>query len=92
MHAVVVKVKLPTGRTIEEGKQQLETLVLPMVRQNPGVLNGYWLRPPEGEEEEGLSVVLFDTEANARAALDRVQTPPDVQLVHKEVREVVASL
>jgi hypothetical protein len=90
MHAVVVKVKLPTGRTIEEGKQQLETLVLPMVRQNPGVLNGYWLAPPQGEE--GLSVVLFDNEANARAALDRVQTPPDVQLVHKEVREVVASL
>ena len=90
MHAVVVTVKLPAGRSLEEGVKQLESQVLPMVRQNPGVLNGYWLAPPSGDQ--GLSIVLYDTEENARSAAGSIRTPPEVQLLSAEVREVVASL
>jgi hypothetical protein len=90
MHAVVVKVKLPEGRSVEEGRKQLESEVLPRVRQNPGVLHGYWLRPPQGTE--GLSVVVFDTEENARKAAADVRVPPGVEVLDTEVREVVASI
>ena len=45
MFAVVVRVQLPEGRSIEEGRRQLEAEVIPQVKQNPGFVAGYWLAP-----------------------------------------------
>lgn len=89
MFAVVVKVKLPEGRTMEEGRRQLEAEVIPLVKQAPGFISVYFLNPPSGTE--GLSFTLFEDEQSARAAAAMVKPPEPVKLVDVEVREVVAS-
>ena len=89
MYAVIVRVKLPDGHTPEAGTAMVNNEVIPRVRQNPGASSGYWLFPSEGNQ--GLSFVLYDTEANANAAADRIVPPPGVELVGVEVRQVIAS-
>ena len=86
MHAVVVRVTV-TDR--EGAEQRLRDEVVPQVSSAPGFQAGYWTR----EGDSGLSMVIFDTEENARAAAERVPTsiPADVNLEGVEVREVVAS-
>jgi hypothetical protein len=86
MHAVVVRVTV-TDR--EGSEQRLRDEVVPQVSRAPGFQAGYWTR----EGDSGLSMVIFDSEENARAAADRVPTmiPVDVNLEGVEVREVVAS-
>jgi hypothetical protein len=87
--AVVVKVELPEGRTIEDGRKMLEAVVIPDVKSHPGFVTGYWLAPPTGLE--GLSFVIYKDEASARTAAEGVKPPPPVKLVDVEVREVAAS-
>lgn len=63
--------------------------MVPRVQHSPGFKACYWTR----HEDSGLSMVIFDTEENARAGADRVPStvPEDVELQDVEVREVVAS-
>ncbi len=89
MFAVVTRVELPEGRTIEQGREMLEKNVIPMVRQTAGFVAGYWLSPPTGYE--GLSVLLYEDEQSARGMADGMQPPPPVKLLSVEVREVAAS-
>jgi hypothetical protein len=89
MHAVVVKVELPEGGTIEQGRKVLSEVVIPMVRSQPGFVAGYWLSPPTGTE--GLSFVIYDSEQNARSAAENIEPPAPVKLISAEVREVAAS-
>ena len=86
MHAVVVRVKVANS---ERAQQRLREEVVPQVSSAPGFQAGYWTR----EGDSGLSMVVFDTEENARAAADRVPStiPEDVNLDGVELREVVAS-
>ena len=89
MHAVVVTVTIEPGHG-DEAVAQLETNVVPAVKQAPGVVSGYWLVPSEGH---GLSLVLFETEEAARAAAEAVPNRPMPDFVtfdKVEVREVVA--
>ena len=90
MFAVVVKVELPEGGTIEQGREGLERDVIPVVKQTPGIVAAYWLSPPTGRD--GLGVMVYADEASARAAAAMVRTPPPVRLVDVEVREVAASI
>jgi hypothetical protein len=87
MHAVVVKV---TVSDVESAQKALQEQVVPRVQQSPGFVAGYWTR----SEGQGLSMIVFDSEENARQAADAVQTnmPPGdfVRLDGVEVREVVA--
>ena len=87
MHAVVVRVKVSNR---EGATQRLREEVVPQVSSAPGFQAGYWTG---AEDESGLSMVIFDSEDNARAAADRVPStiPDDVTLEGVEVREVVAS-
>jgi len=87
--AAVVKVELPEGHTIEQGRQMLESQVIPAVKSYPGFVTGYWLFPPSGRE--GLSFVVYKDEASARAAAEGIKPPAHVKLVGVEVREVVAN-
>jgi hypothetical protein len=90
MHALVVHVSLEAGHD-EEGRTELETNVVPMVKQAPGVVAGYWTQSPDGNH--GYSMVLFESEENARAASDMAQTGPRPDFVSFdkiEVCEVVA--
>lgn len=87
MHAVVVRV---TVNDFESGQKHLREEVVPMIKQVPGFVAGYWLRPTD--TGEGLSVVVFDSEDAAQAAAERVpqMIPEDVTLQSVETREVVA--
>jgi hypothetical protein len=87
MHAVVVRV---TVNDTETAEKNLREQVVPRIKQMPGFMTGYWTR----SDGQGLSIVIFDSEENARQASDQVQAnmPPGdaVTFESAEVREVVA--
>ena len=88
MHAVVVRVTVNDAETAQTGLQEQ---VVPRVQQLPGFVAGYWTR----SEGQGLSMVVFESEEQARQAADQVKgnMPPGdaVTLDNVEVRGVVAS-
>jgi hypothetical protein len=86
MHAVVVQV---TVNDPENAQQRLQSEVVPRVSSSPGFQAGYWTR----EGNTGLSMVVFDSEENARNAAERIPEgmPEGVTLEDIGVREVVAS-
>ncbi len=90
MYAVVVRVKV---NDVERAQEALEGEVVPRVSGAPGFKAGYWTRSTDGGDTNGLSMVVFDSEDNARAAADRLRAmvPDTVTLDSVEVREVVAS-
>lgn len=90
MHAVVVRVNV---KDYASARQQLQERVVPGVQQAPGFSSGVWLAPEGGGNGEGLSIVTFDTEENARQAADTVRgnVPPEVEVLSVDVREVAAS-
>jgi hypothetical protein len=93
MHALVVRV---TIQNADRTRELLNSQVVPQVSGAPGFKTGYWTWPTGGGELNGLSMIIFDSEENARAAGDRVSAVAagagdDVTLDGVEVREVVAS-
>jgi hypothetical protein len=60
MYAVVAMVDITDG---EAATTALSEQVVPMVKQAPGFVGGYWVRLDEGH---GMSVVVFETEEQAR--------------------------
>jgi hypothetical protein len=93
MHALVVRV---TIHNADRTREVLNNQVVPQVSGAPGFKAGYWTWPTGGGELNGLSMIIFDSEENARAAGDRVSAiaadaPDNVTLDSVEVREVVAS-
>jgi hypothetical protein len=89
MHAVVVRVTLNDA---ERARELLNSQVVPQVSRAPGFKTGHWTWPTGGADN-GLAMVIFDSEENARAAADRVKgmVTDAVALESVEVREVVAS-
>lgn len=83
MHAVVVRVRL---RDPEAAESELRQQVVPRASGAPGFVAGYWTR----KGDEGLSMVLFDSEDAATAASEQIRVPDAVTLESVEVREVVA--
>ena len=93
MHAVVVRV---TIHNADRTRDVLNSQVVPQVSGAPGFKTGYWTWSTGGGELNGLSMIIFDSEENARAAGDRISAiaadaRDDVTLDGVEVREVVAS-
>jgi hypothetical protein len=91
MHALVVRV---TIHNADRTREVLNGQVVPQVSGAPGFKAGYWTWSDGGEN--GLSMIIFDSAENARAAGDRISAvaadaPDDVTLDGVEVREVVAS-
>jgi len=88
MHAVVVNVTVGDRETAE---QALRDEVVPRVSQLPGFVAGYWTRPTDGANN-GMSMIIFESEEGARTAAERVRQapPPTVSVDGVEVREVVA--
>ena len=92
MHALVVRV---TIHNADRTREVLNSQVVPQTSGAPGFKTGYWTWATGGELN-GLSMIIFDSEENARAAGDRVSAiaagaRDDVTLDGVEVREVVAS-
>jgi hypothetical protein len=91
MYALVVRV---TIHNADRTRDVLNSQVVPQVSGAPGFKTGYWTWATGGEN--GLSMIIFDSEENARAVGDRISAiaadaPDDVTLDGVEVREVVAS-
>jgi hypothetical protein len=64
--------------------------ILPTVRSAPGFVAGYWLEPADGQ---GFSVVLFETEEEARETVPPVRNwaAPGVSINAVEFRRVAAT-
>ena len=93
MYALVVRV---TIHDADSTREVLNNEVVPQASGAPGFKAGYWTWPTGGGELNGLSMIIFESEEQARAAGDRVsaiatENRDDVTLDGVEVREVVAS-
>ena len=73
-------------------QEHLRSEVVPAVSRAPGFQSGVWLAP-SADGGEGLSVVTFDSEDNARqaAGMVRQSAPSNVEVLDVEVREVAAN-
>lgn len=93
MHAVLVEVDTSGQPDREEGLRFLREQIVPQVSQSQGFQAGYWLRPLD--DGKGTSLVLFDSEENAKAASESLSVgssvAPGVTVVRKELREIAAS-
>ena len=85
MHAVVVRVTINDEQSADRA---LREDVVPRVSQAPGFVAGYWTR----KGNNGLSMVVFESEDEANQASERVRSgmPDAVTLEDMEVREVAA--
>ena len=93
MYALVVRV---TIHNADRTREVLNSQVVPQASGAPGFKAGYWTWSAGGGEMNGLSMIVFDSEENARAVGDRIsaiaaERSDDVTLDGVEVREVVAS-
>ena len=88
MHAVVVWVEIGDA---ESAEKVLREDVVPRVSQAPGFVAGYWTSSEQ--RDNGLSMIVFDSEEEARSAAERVRevAPPGVTVEDVQVREVVAN-
>jgi hypothetical protein len=57
---------LPAWRKVHTRPENEAATVLPSAKSLPGFQGGYWARAMEGDVEH--SILLFDTEQNARGA------------------------
>lgn len=86
MHAVVVTV---TVNDADSATNRLREEIVPQVQEMPGLVTGYWTR----KDDQGISMVIFESEDVATEMSKRVETmvrPDEVTLESVEVREVVA--
>jgi uncharacterized protein with NRDE domain len=95
MHALVVRV---TIHNADRAREVLKGQVVQQASGAPGFKAGYWTWPTDEGKLNALTMIIFDSEENARTAGDRVsanfsqvENREDVTLDGVEVREVVAS-
>jgi hypothetical protein len=65
-HAAVILVKLDPNSDFDHRHSVLNDFIIPEVKALPGFLKAMWMNDGAGT---GTSVVVFDTEEHARAAL-----------------------
>jgi hypothetical protein len=85
MHAVVINV---TFTDFQAAKDELSGLV-PQVSGAPGFVAGYWVAL---SQEEGTSIVVFDSEDSARMLIGLIESGPamSVTIDSVSVGEVIA--
>jgi hypothetical protein len=93
MHALVVRVAIHNA---DRTREVLNGQVVPQISGAPGFKTGYWTWSTGDGDLNGLSMIIFESEEQARTAGDRIKAvataaPDDVTLNDIEVREVVAS-
>ena len=91
MHAVVATVEIDTAHA-DKAQEMLHSTVVPDVKATPGFVSGTWARSEDGTR--GHSLVLFENEETAKAALAQAkQGPPPgapMKILYAEVYEVLA--
>ncbi len=70
MHGALVRLTVDPEQA-PAAAEALTNDILPRVRSAPGFVAGYWLEPADGQ---GFSIVLFETEEQAREASPRVSS------------------
>ncbi|MDQ3866950.1 MAG: hypothetical protein M3304_09015 [Actinomycetota bacterium] len=70
MHAVVVR---STLHDLEQARTFLTEQTIPRVRQTPGFVAAQWVRL---NENTGTSMLTFESEEAARAAVERLRNNP----------------
>jgi len=91
MYALAVSVTIEAGKQ-EEAQAALQSQVIPMIKQSPGLQGGYFMQPQEGV---GYSLLVFDTEENASTGAEMAKNAPRPEFVEVgavQVMEVVASI
>ncbi len=87
MHAVVVR---STVHDVEQGRAFLKEQGIPRLQQAPGFVSAQWVKL---EGNAGASMVTFDSEEAAQAAVEQLKTnpPPEtaVTIDTVEVGEVI---
>jgi hypothetical protein len=86
MHAALMYLQISHDRAPEAAKAFTDH-VLPSVKRAKGFLRGYWL---DSVDEQGFGFVLFQTEGDAEAALERkvVWEAPGVTILRFQIRRV----
>jgi hypothetical protein len=89
MHAVLMTVTIDPAE-LDQAQKALREEVIPMVSAAAGFVAGYWLDPSDGE---GLSLVVFETEEQARqtAPPPGASPTPGVTIANVQFRPVAAS-
>jgi hypothetical protein len=89
MHAALVRLTIDPEQA-PAAAEALVNDVLPRVRAAPGFVAGYWLEPADGE---GFSIVLFETEEQARETAPPVisWSAPGVAITSVEFRRVAVT-
>ena len=89
MHAALVTLTIDPNHA-PAAAEALMSDILPRVRSASGFVAGYWLEPADGQ---GSSIVLFETEEQARAAAPPLSSwaAPGVVITDVEFRRVAAT-
>jgi hypothetical protein len=86
-HAVVMQVTIDPDSDREHRHSILNTFVLPEVRALQGFTRGIWMNDRTGT---GTCVVVFDTERNARDAIEILAREGGPPILACDVHEVEA--
>lgn len=89
MHAALVRLTVDPDQA-PAAAEALTNDILPRVRSAPGFVAGYWLEPADGQ---GFSIVLFETEEQARETAPPVSSwaAPGIVISGVEFRRVAAT-
>lgn len=90
MHAVVIEVSVDPSQAAG-GQRELQEVVVPSVRSQPGFVASYWMGADA--DGKGLTVVVFDSEEAAQRGAEGARgaaLPAGVTLESVETRVVVA--
>ena len=90
MHAALVTVTIDPSQAPAAAAALMDD-ILPRVTSVPGFAAGYWLEPAGGQ---GLSILLFDTEEQARQAAEATTrwSAPGISIDGVEIRRVAVSV
>lgn len=86
-HAVVMQVTIDPASDREHRRSVLNEFVLPEIRALPGFERGIWMNDRAGT---GTSVVVFDTEFNARDAIGTLSREGGPPILACDVHEIEA--
>jgi hypothetical protein len=91
MHAALVTLTVDPAHA-PAAASALTNDILPMIQSAPGFVAGYWLEPDEAGK--GFSIVLFDTEEEARQATPPASdwSAPGVSIDGVDIRRVAVSI
>ena len=89
MHATLVRLTIDPEQA-PAAAEALMSNIVPRLRSAAGFVAGYWLEPVDGQ---GFSIVLFETEEQAREAAppDNGWAAPGVDITGVEFRRVAAT-